>query len=114
MARRTLDGSIEIVTKITKDEVVAAVRAITLDDWNFNANEWSLADAETLMRAGAMIRREIITSDPERYGKLADLPLLSNLERGSEECAAQVRGSCRSSGLQKIWWCVECLALSGD
>lgn len=110
MAKLTLGGGIEVTTKITKTELMDALRSITINDRDFNPDVWSLGDAEDLMRAGAMIRREIIESDPERYAKLTDLPVLNNRERGTETCDAQVRGSCRSSELQRIWWCPECLA----
>jgi hypothetical protein len=48
-----------VTAKISKHELLRVLFDITLRNQNFNADEWALADANDLIRAGEMIRREI-------------------------------------------------------
>lgn len=49
----------EIRVSLGKNELMRALRAMTLDDYHFNPGPWSLWDAESLEHAAALIRREI-------------------------------------------------------
>jgi hypothetical protein len=44
---------------ISKNQVMAALRAMTIRRTHFDPDPWSLDDAETLENAAALIRREI-------------------------------------------------------
>jgi hypothetical protein len=50
---------VAIVSTISKESLVEALRKITVEDENFDWRQWSLADAKTLEDAARMIRREI-------------------------------------------------------
>lgn len=110
MAKQIAGREAEVTTRISKEELVAALRAITLENQHFNSDIWSLADARDLMNAGAMIRREILLKDP-RLKKFFEPSPMSDLERGTETCSGVTSLSCRSKkGLSIVWWCEECLA----
>jgi hypothetical protein len=51
---------------ITKDQVMRALRAMTVHDDAFDPGPWSLWDAETLELAAALIRREVAAARRER------------------------------------------------
>jgi hypothetical protein len=48
-----------VVVGLTKDQLMRALRAMTVDDADFDPGPWSLWDAETLELAAALIRREV-------------------------------------------------------
>jgi hypothetical protein len=48
-----------VVVGLTKDQLMRALRAMTVDDDAFDPGPWSLWDAETLELAAALIRREV-------------------------------------------------------
>jgi len=104
-----MNDSIEVMTKISKDEVMSALRAITVENKGFNPDVWSLGEAETLLRAATMVRREILLKDPERYRGQLGLIAVTPAERGTETCNGQTRGSCRTNNLSILWWCDECI-----
>lgn len=59
MAKLTIGGNLEVATTISKEEVLSALRELTLYNTHFNADLWCSADAEDLYRIAALIKAEI-------------------------------------------------------
>lgn len=53
------NANIKSCQRVTKDEVIDALRQITTKDANFDARYWNEADADDLQKAAAMVRREL-------------------------------------------------------
>jgi hypothetical protein len=51
--------SVNVVTTLGKDELMHALRELTIDRAAFDPGPWSVADAEDLERAARLIRREV-------------------------------------------------------
>jgi hypothetical protein len=54
---------------ISKNQVMAALRAMTIRRTHFDPDPWSLDDAKTLEAAAALIRREIAEERRQREAR---------------------------------------------
>jgi hypothetical protein len=51
--------TVEVPATISKDMIMAAVRALTIHRYTFDPGPWCLGDAEDFEAAARLIRREI-------------------------------------------------------
>ena len=56
---------ITVEAAITRNEIIEALRSITIDDEDFNEDEWCLRDAEFFEKIAKMIRSDKVKAVSE-------------------------------------------------